>query len=172
MELIHAPNDWLNKKVKDFDFEQMNAVEIAQEMVDIMSKNYGLGLSANQVGLDASIFVIQPKEHAELKEPFAVINPEILKVSNETQLGPEGCLSYPGLFINVSRPKELVAKFLDAEAKECILTLRGLDARCFLHEYDHLQGIEFTDRVSKLKLEMAKKKQKKLIQRITNGRTK
>jgi peptide deformylase len=63
----------------------------------------------------------------------------------------------------------LVTQFLDIDGKECILELSGIDARCFLHEYDHLQGIEFTGRTSKLKLSMAKKKQKKLIKEHVNG---
>jgi len=169
MELIYAPNDWLQKKVKPFDFEAIDAVETAQKMVDIMGANRGIGLSANQVALDAQIFVMQPTRHAEIKDPFAVINPVIQKISQETSLEYEGCLSYPNLILKISRPIKLVASFLDADAKECIIELDGYDARCFLHEYDHLQGIEFTDRVSKLKLDMAKKKKQKMEKRYING---
>jgi peptide deformylase len=115
------------------------------------------------------MFVIQPTKHKELKHAFAVINPTILKISKETDLKYEGCLSYPNLFLKVTRPIKLVAQFLDADAKECIIELDDYDARVFLHEYDHLQGINFTDRVSKLKLEMAKKKKTKLEKRIING---
>ena len=169
MKLIYAPSEWLDKKVKPFDFESINAVETAQKMVDIMGNNRGIGLSANQVGLDAQIFVMQPTRHKQLNDPFAVINPVIEKISQETRLAPEGCLSYPNLILHVSRPIKLVAKFLDADAKECIIELDDYDARCFLHEYDHLQGIDFTDRVSKLKLDMAKKKKEKLEKRYANG---
>ena len=169
MELIYAPNDWLKKQVKEFDFEKNNAVEIAQGMVDLMESQKGIGISANQVGLDAQIFVMQPTRHKELKHAFAVVNPVILKISKETDLKYEGCLSYPNLFLKVQRPIKLVAQFLDADAKECIIELDDYDARVFLHEYDHLQGINFTDRVSKLKLEMAKKKKTKLEKRIVNG---
>ena len=63
----------------------------------------------------------------------------------------------------------MVTQFLDADAKECIIVLEGYDARVFLHEYDHLQGIEFTDRVSKLKLGMAMKKKIKREKRYING---
>jgi len=161
MNLIYSPDPWLEKQVKPFDFEKLNAEEVAQEMVDIMHSAGGIGLSANQVGLDAQIFVMKPYLQ-DFKEPFAVINPVIEKVSVETELAPEGCLSHPDLFLQVNRPLKLVAKFLDASAKECIMTLSNIDARCFLHEYDHLQGIEFTDRVSKLKLQMAEKKRAKL----------
>jgi len=169
MELIYAPSDWLQKKVQPFDFDKTNAVETAQKMVDIMGNSRGIGLSANQVGLDAQIFVMQPTRHRELKDPFAVINPVVQKISEETSLEYEGCLSYPNLILKISRPIKLVASFLDADAKECIIELDGYDARCFLHEYDHLQGIDFTDRVSKLKLEMAKKKKAKLEKRYANG---
>jgi peptide deformylase len=134
----------------------------------MMAKN-GLGLAANQVELDAQIFVMRPVENEAVTKPFAVINPVIMKVDSDTVLGKEGCLSHLGLLLNIRRPKTLVAKFLDIDAKECILEFSGIDARCFLHEYDHLQGIEFTDRVSKLKLDMAKKKQKKLIKEHVNG---
>ena len=169
MELIYAPSDWLQKKVQPFDFDKTNAVETAQKMVDIMGNSRGIGLSANQVGLDAQIFVMQPTRHKELKDPFAVINPVVQKISEETSLEYEGCLSYPNLILKISRPSKLVASFLDADAKECIIELDGYDARCFLHEYDHLQGIDFTDRVSKLKLDMAKKKKEKLEKRYANG---
>jgi peptide deformylase len=169
MELIYAPSDWLQKKVQPFDFDKTNAVETAQKMVDIMGNSRGIGLSANQVGLDAQIFVMQPTRHKELKDPFAVVNPVVQKISEETSLEYEGCLSYPNLILKISRPSKLVASFLDADAKECIIELDGYDARCFLHEYDHLQGIDFTDRVSKLKLDMAMKKKEKLEKRYANG---
>ena len=163
MELIKAPDPWLEKIVEPFDFDTQDPVKPSGEMCSIMMAKNGLGLSANQVGLNAQIFVMKPLEHAEVTKPFAVINPVILETSNDTILAKEGCLSHIGLILNVRRPKELVAQFLDIDGKECILKFSGIDARCFAHEYDHLQGIEFTDRVSKLKLNMAKKKQKKLM---------
>ena len=137
MELIKSPDPWLQTKVKPFFFSEMDVKTISGEMCQIMMAKNGLGLSANQVGLDAQIFVMRPLEHPEITKPFAVVN--------------------------IRRPKSLVAKFLDIDEKECILEFTGIDARCFAHEYDHLQGIEFTDRVSRLKLDMAKKKQRKLI---------
>jgi|TARA_B110000305_G_C19455775_1_gene650852 peptide deformylase len=169
MKLIEAPNKWLAKSVNPFDFDKLDAIEVSGKMCQIMMAKNGLGLAATQVGIDAQIFVMRPINHNEVKKPFAVINPVILEVSDSTVLGPEGCLSYPGLVLNVKRPTKLVVQFLDIDAKECILELSDIDARCFLHEYDHLHGINFTDRVSKLKLDMAKKKQKKLIKEHTNG---
>ena len=169
MQLIQSPNSFLTRKVKPFDFNELDTKQISGEMCQIMMAKNGLGLAANQVELDAQIFVMRPIENEAVTKPFAVINPVIMKVDSDTVLGKEGCLSHLGLLLNIRRPKTLVAKFLDIDAKECILEFSGIDARCFLHEYDHLQGIEFTDRVSKLKLDMAKKKQKKLIKEHVNG---
>ena len=169
MELVKSPNAWLEKQVKPFDFDELDAKQVSGEMCQIMMAKNGLGLAANQVELDAQIFVMRPIEHKEVTKPFAIINPEILEVDENTELGKEGCLSHIGLLLNIRRPKKLVAKFLDIEENECILEFSGIDARCFLHEYDHLQGIEFTDRVSRLKLDMAKKKQKKLQRNLQHG---
>ena len=169
MKLIKSPNEFLSKVAEPFDFDSMDAKQVSGEMCQIMMAKNGIGLAANQVGVDAQIFVMRPTQHAEVTKPFAVINPVILEVSNEIEEGKEGCLSHIGLILNISRPKSLVTQFLDIDGKECILELSGIDARCFLHEYDHLQGIEFTSRTSKLKLSMAKKKQRKLIKEHANG---
>lgn len=170
MKLIYAPDQWLQTKINQYDFDNFDPVTVSGEMCRIMMANDGIGLSANQVGIDARIFVMRPIVSKEVTKPFAVINPIIREISDETEKSMEGCLSYPGLFLEVVRPKRLVAQFLDIDAKECIMELTDIDARCFLHEYDHLEGIVYTDRVSKLKLDIAKKKQKKLLKRIkTNG---
>jgi peptide deformylase len=165
MQLVKSPDPWLDKAVPAFDFETLDAKQIEKEMIELMIAEGGIGLSANQVALDAQIFVIKPYL-LENKEPFAVINPVILRVTEDTDASPEGCLSHPLLFLNVKRPRGLVAKYLDTDAKECTIELYDIDARCFLHEYDHLQGIEFVDRVSKLKLDLARKKQIKIEKRI------
>jgi peptide deformylase len=168
MKLVTSPDKWLDREVKPFDFEILDAKQIEQQMIDLMTAEGGIGLSANQVALDAQIFVIKP-HLLENKEPFAVINPIIESLTADTEILPEGCLSHPDLFLQVKRPRGVVAKYLDTDAKECIIELYDIDARCFLHEFDHLYGIEFVDRVSKLKLELARKKQ---FKRIKNGRTK
>jgi peptide deformylase len=161
MHLIKSPNPWLERKVKEFNFDNLDAISVSSEMIELMDNAGGIGLSANQVGLDAQIFVMKP-HLLENKEPFALINPELESVTVNYDEMPEGCLSHPDLFLKVKRPKGVIAKYLDINAKECKIELYDIDARCFLHEFDHLQGIEFTDRVSRLKLDMAKKKQRKL----------
>lgn len=161
LTLVKSPDPWLEKKVDPFSFNFLDAKEVERQMITLMLQEGGIGLSANQVALNAQIFVMKPYL-IEGAEPFAVINPEVVEVSKESESMPEGCLSHPDLYFNVSRPKRIVAKYLDTNANECIIELVDIDARCFLHEYDHLQGIEFTDRVSKLKLDRALKKREKM----------
>src|SRR6056297_247112 len=165
MRLILSPDKWLESQVKPFDFETLDAESISKEMIDIMQSNHGIGLAANQVGVDAQIFVMKP-HLLEDKSPLTIINPMLESVTVNMETMPEGCLSHPGLFLKVKRPKGVVAKYLDISGKECTIELYDIDARCFLHEYDHLQGVEFVDRVSKLKLQMAKKKRTTLRKRF------
>ena len=160
MQLVKSPNPWLERTVDAFDFDKHDAKVISQQMLELMKLEGGIGLSANQVSFNGQIFVMRP-HLLEDKSPLTIINPVIVSVTTEKELMVEGCLSHPGLYLNVSRPKGLVANYLDINAKECTIELYDIDARCFLHEYDHLYGIEFTDRVSKLKLNMAMKKAKK-----------
>jgi peptide deformylase len=93
-------------------------------------------------------------------------NPTILNAHGD-QSGEEGCLSFPNLFLTVNRYKKITAMYLDNAGKRCIIELEDIDARCFQHELDHLDGVCFTDGISKLKLDRALAKQRKL-----NGRTK
>lgn len=159
MELLYQPDSMLSKSVAPFDFTKMNAVDVAKEMADIMVEKQGIGISANQVGLDAQVFVMETTEG----EIFGVFNPRIVEVSDYAELAPEGCLSSPGLWMNVKRPGEVLVEFQDQTEKVQHIRFIGRDARCFLHEFDHLQGIDFTDRVSALKVKMAKKRLQKQI---------
>ena len=138
MKLIYHPNDWLEKKVKPFDFDKQDAKKIESEMIDIMDKNQGVGLAANQVELDSQIFIIKPEGLKDYEDgkPFAIINPKITAVSEEMIEGEEGCLSFPLLYFKVKRPVGLVTECLDSSGKECTI-------------------------------DMAKRKQEKLMKRIT-----
>ena len=128
-----------------------------------MKKYEGVGLAANQVGLDAQIFIMGEDK------PLTIINPMVTEVSTNQVEMMEGCLSFPGLFMKVKRPDTVGVKYLDTQQKECIIKLEGFHARVFLHEFDHLQGITFDQRVSKMRLDMAKKKQEKILKGFING---
>ena len=128
-------------------------------MVEVMLANNGIGLSANQVGLDAQDFVMGDKEN----NCTMCINPEIVQHTEETSMEVEGCLSFPGMYVKIKRPTEILAKWFDENLKEQSVKIDGYTAKCFLHEWDHLQGINMKDRVSKLKWDMATKKMKKYL---------
>lgn len=163
MNLVTSPDPILKQKTTRWDFEQhVNAAVIESEMLEIMRASNGIGLAANQVGLDRSVFVMKLKDGREM----GFFNPAILNAEGE-DIGEEGCLSFPNLFLPVKRYAKLTAMYLDNTGKECIIELEGIDARCFQHELDHLEGVCFTDGISKLKLDRALQKQRKL-----NGRTK
>ncbi len=164
MKLVKYPNKILNTKVSQVNIEDpgFDPIELKKQMVEVMLDNNGIGLSANQVGLDAQVFVMGDKA----ENCTMCINPEILQHTEDTSVEIEGCLSFPLLFFKVKRPTGMVIEYLDSTNKECTIELVGWNARIAGHEYDHLYGINFTDRVSKLKLDIAKKKQMKLLKRF------
>ena len=163
MKLINSDDPILKQKTIRWDFENhVNAAVIEREMLELMKSTGGIGLAANQVGLDRSVFVMKLADGREM----GFFNPAILYAKG-SQLGEEGCLSFPNLWLKVERYEKLQATYLDNTGKRCIIELEGIDARFFQHELDHLEGVCFTDGVSKLKLDRALQKQRKL-----NGRTK
>lgn len=169
LKLVTYPNEILSQNLKEFDFQNpvIDPRDLEAQMIQLMYAENGRGLSANQVGVDARVFVIKTEKLEGVHTPFAVFNPKIIAIGDDEELGEEGCLSFPGLFLKVKRPKNVVTEFLDRDGNTCIIRFDDIDARCFLHEYDHLSGVCFTDRISKLKLDLAIKKQRKL-----NGRAK
>lgn len=161
MKLLKKPNPWLKRKVASFNFDLLDPLIISELMIKVMRENNGIGLSANQVGLDAQIFVMDLLESYSSRN-LTVINPEIIYKSKEVIEDYEGCLSSPYLWLKIKRPKRITVKFLDETKKETEITLSNINARCFLHEYDHLQGIDYSSYVSKLQLDIARRKSKKV----------
>lgn len=158
----------LYTKLEDFDINSdYNMKLIESRMIDLMLENKGIGISANQVGFNKRVIVIKPQENLFEKKPFALFNPKIIAISSEESEDQEGCLSFPDLYIKIKRPKDLVVEYIDSNKKNSIITLYGYNAKCVQHEIDHLDGICFISKVSKLKLDMARKRQRKL----KNGRT-
>lgn len=149
--------------VKEVDFE---VIELIKNMFDTMRNANGIGLAANQVGADKSIFVIDVSviEGYEDTKPLALINPEIINRSEEKVIIEEGCLSIPDIRAEVERPEKIVIQYQDTDLKTQTLEADELLARVLQHEYDHLQGILFTDKIS----EDLKKKFKKDLIKIKN----
>jgi len=164
MKLVTFPNDILRERMPDFDFENpvMNPIQLEKEMVELMIREKGIGLSANQVGIRARVIAIFPKDLSLELGPLAMFNPVLRAASDEQIESIEGCLSFPKILIPVKRPKTIMAEYLDSQGNNCVISLSDIDAKCFLHELDHLDGICFIDRVSKLKQDLTKRKWNKL----------
>jgi len=161
LDILLYPHEFLDKEVKPFDFNNpvKDPKELKQEMLETMYHYDGVGLSANQVGVDAQVFVMGSKHHRDASQIF--INPKVLEASKETILDIEGCLSFPGIFVKINRPAWIIAEFQDENGETKTGKVEGYDARCYLHELDHLIGITYKDRTSKLKWDMATKKARK-----------
>ena len=160
MKLLFHPNEFLSKQVKAVDLENpgFDPIELKKEMTELMLASNGIGLSANQVGLDAQVFVMGDS----VENSTICINPTVLQYTEETVDDVEGCLSFPNIFVKIKRPKEILAEWYDENLEKQTVKIEGYSAKCYLHELDHLLGITFKDRASKLKWNMATKKAKKL----------
>ncbi len=156
---------FLRKKMADFDFSEFTKKEITalvKNMREIMLKADGVGLAANQIGLNMRMFVAQIQKldkygnprslsHAEQKF-YAIFNPEIVKSSKEKGAMEEGCLSVPGgVFGDVERPEKITIVGFDKNGKKIKIKAWGLLARVFQHEVDHLNGILYIDKAKNIR---------------------
>ena len=160
---------FIDDTLKEFDFK--DRVDLSKVMYDTMAKYGGLGLAANQVGLPYRMFIMGGHPSIEQGKIRSIFNPLINDVSKETVNMKEGCLSFPFLFLMINRPKWVSVKYTDQHGKEIEETLHGMSARIFQHENEHMNGYLFTDLVSKLKLDRAKKARTKMIKNFTRDRT-
>ena len=117
---------------------------IAKTLIENMIHYEGVGLSANQIGMDVRAFaMIRDIEHNEV---IVCFNPRIIKTYGESSWCEEGCLSFPDQTVNVLRPNKIVVKYEDVDKKLHKRKLEGLASRVFQHEHDHMEGIDFTQR--------------------------
>ena len=122
----------------------------------------GVGLSANQCGVFERVFVIG---HEDFQ--IACINPKVIGVSADLLKENEGCLSYPGLYLKIERPKTIQVEFTAENGEIKQMELDGLTARCFLHELDHMNGIVYTQRAKPLALQSGLKKRDKIMKSVS-----
>ena len=166
LDLVEPTAEVLHKAPQPFNFEADgdSAQSVANVLFERMKQLGGVGLSANQVGLDMRVFVMGLGE-----TKIAVFNPIIISYSKTEEVFNEGCLSYPGIMLAINRPTKITATYQDKTGKFIEQDFNGLTARIFQHEYDHMNGTDYTQRVSKFKLDFAKKKfenkRKKIIKK-------
>lgn len=151
LKLVAENDPILRQATTAFDFKNasIDPEALAAEMLQLMILSRGIGLAASQVGLNHSVFTM------DVNRARYIFNPEILTTSSERTTYKEGCLSFPGLQVNVIRPENITVGYQNAKGESVEERLDGLEARVFLHEIDHLAGICFVDRVPKLTLKMA-----------------
>jgi peptide deformylase len=132
--------------------------KLARDMLETMYEAPGIGLAAPQVGELKRIVVMDLAKEDEPKNPIIMINPEILKFSDETVVTEEGCLSIPELYYDVERPAEVTVRYTDLEGKVQEVEARDRFAICVQHELDHLDGVLYIDYLSRLKRDRVLKK--------------
>tara|TARA_Y200000002_G_scaffold334036_1_gene300757 strand:- start:65 stop:604 length:540 start_codon:yes stop_codon:yes gene_type:complete len=147
--------------LKDEDVK--NRQELSDAMFETMKKYGGIGLSANQVGLPFNMFVLGDHPDVEKGLKMTCFNPIIISSSVEEETMKEGCLTFPFVFLNITRPRKVVVKYEDENGDLKEGSLDGMISRVFQHEYDHMLGKTFVDGVSKMKLDMAYKKAEKMM---------
>ena len=117
---------------------------LSRVLIDNMIHHNGIGISANQIGIWERAFAMV--KDIENNEVMVCFNPRIIKSYSEEVEMEEGCLSYPDLFLKIKRPDKIVVKYEDENKKTHKIKLEGLASRVFQHEYDHMEGIDFTQR--------------------------
>lgn len=161
MDLIKFTDASLRVEPTAFDFEKDDAKDLVDRLWLKCRELKGLGLSANQVGIDAKVFVMGTDEENRKN----VFNPKIVASSEETTLAKEGCLSYPGLWLSIKRPASITASYQNVDGEYIVEEFSGLPARIFQHEYDHMLGLNFSDHASEMKMKMAMKSLEKRAKR-------
>jgi peptide deformylase len=126
-------------------------------MIKLMIDEQGLGLAANQIGLTKRFFAIGHDSFDTFKNRAIIWNPQVINFSEEKVIDVEGCLSFKDIFVKVERPKIIEVQYETTQGKTRFAKLDGMESKCFQHELDHLDGITFNKRVSKLRWQMANK---------------
>jgi peptide deformylase len=169
LPLYDENHPMLKVQIPDYKAALPNPImELLIKRLKMTMKLYGgIGLSANQCGVFERVFVIGTDQFQ-----IACVNPRIVAKSPSTIKSEEGCLSYPGLFVKIDRPDWIDVEFTDETGTLKQMRLEGVTARCFQHELDHMNGIRMVEHVGPVALQMARKKQDKIIKKIVRNKKK
>ena len=161
LKIVKFPDPMLRQRMPEFDFANplMDPIELEKSMLEIMFQYDGIGLAANQAGIETRMFVMGHRDNPDAAQAF--FNPTIMANTEDVADMEEGCLSFPGIYVNIKRPTKIKARWQNSRGEIEEGEFDGYNCKCFLHEYDHLEGITFQDRVSTLKWALAVKKTKK-----------
>jgi len=127
------------------------------DMIKLMLVQRGMGLAANQIGITKRFFAIGHDSFDTFQKHAIIWNPQVINFSEEKVIDVEGCLSFKDIFVKVERPKTIEVQYETTQGKTSFAKLDGMESKCFQHELDHLDGITFNKRVSKIRWQMARK---------------
>lgn len=164
LPLYDDKHPMLSKEIPEYSTQTLpnpSMDKLVKRLKMTMKKFGGIGLSANQCGVFERVFVMGTDDFE-----MVCINPKVTKVSENIVKENEGCLSFPGLYIKIPRNETIDVEYTTEKGEVKKQTLTGITARCFLHEYDHMFGVKFTDHVGPTTLRLARQKQQKMIKKI------
>jgi peptide deformylase len=161
MNIVKFPDPILREQIPEFNFENPthDPIELEKEMLETMYRFDGIGLAANQVGIRARVFVMGHRDRPD--DGMAFFNPKVIANTDSIEDLEEGCLSFPGIFVKIKRPKAIKAQWQNSKGQLMEGEFTGYECKCFLHELDHLEGVVFQDRVSSMKWALSVKKSKR-----------
>lgn len=165
LPLVIAPDPVLKTPSKSVETVGPELLTLLDDMLETMYASRGIGLAAVQVGVHLKALVVDVdwrENDSASRQPFKMINAEVIHFSAEEAPYNEGCLSFPDQYSEVIRPAQIKVKYLDVQGKPQELEATGLLATCIQHEIDHTNGITFVDHISKLKRDMIHKKLTKM----------
>ncbi|MDP7552793.1 MAG: peptide deformylase [Nitrospinaceae bacterium] len=165
LSIVNCLDPILRKKCRPVENINDQLIKLSEDMIETMYESGGLGLAANQVGLSSDLFVINISIQKEERNPIVIINPTIT-VSEDKEMGEEGCLSIPDIFTEVERAQRVEVKGYDLKGDEVRYEAEGFLARAFQHEMDHLNGILFWDNLGKVKRDILKRKFRKKLKEL------
>jgi peptide deformylase len=154
---VSTPFNFENDKLLDYD----DIEKFENDMINLMITARGMGLAANQIGITKRFFAFGHGSFDKIKKSAIIWNPSVVRESEEKTLDEEGCLSFLGVFVKIERPKKVTVQWQNKKGETLLNYLDGMESKCFQHELDHLNGITFNTKVSKLKWDMAIKKMEK-----------
>jgi peptide deformylase len=152
-EIVLLPDPVLRRKAHKITNFEKDMQQLIDDMIETMRDAPGVGLAAPQVGVSQRLIVVEFGDEEDEEAPkklYVVINPEIVKASEETEEGVEACLSVPGYAGTVTRSENVVVKGLNRHGRPIRIKASGWLARIFQHEIDHVDGIVFTDRAERV----------------------
>ena len=152
--LLQKSTEWTNNdSIQGYDDKE----KFEKDMIKLMLDEKGMGLAANQIGITKRFFAIGHSSFDTFKNHAIIWNPQVINFSEEKVIDVEGCLSFKDIFVKVERPKIIEVQYETTQGKTRFAKLDGMESKCFQHELDHLDGITFNKRVSKLRWQMANK---------------